>query len=545
MRDTTGNVALVVRVARTPALRRVQLAFAGFSISEHATWLAVLVYALERGGAREVGVVAFLQLVPSVLLTPFASYAGDRFRPQRALALGYAVQAIAMAVTAIAMWRDQWIVAYVAATVAATAISFIRPVMGSLLPTVTHVPRDLVAANVVAGLIEQVGLFVGPLAAALLLAVGSPHTVYGVCAVLTGAGFLALARTATADPDDEPAERPVASDLAHQLVAGFSALRTARRARLLVLVFGVAGFIKGVGDVVFITFTDERLGGGGGVEGIVAAAYGLGGMFGAFAVTRLVRGAKVGAQLVAGAVLVSIGFAVLAVADEFAVALLFFAVAGAGETLLQLTAGVTLQRSAPTDVLARVFGIVEAAQMGMLALASLAIGASAGWLTLGEMFVVSAVVVLVAVVGLVLRFRRYPDDAPPVDDSIVDRLVADPVFASLPAPKVERLVRTVERAEFPAGTVIIAQGDRGDDFQLIVDGRVAVTIDDAIVRELGPGDSYGEIALLRDVARTATVTAITSVTVFSIGRDEFLEAVTGHPRSLATANRVADRLLGS
>jgi predicted MFS family arabinose efflux permease len=545
--DRPGNLALVVRVARAPELRRVQFAFAGFSIGEHATWLAVLVYALERGGVREVGLVAFVQLLPGVLLVPFAAYAGDRYRPQRALAVGYATQCVAMTVTAIAMWADGWLVAYVAATVAATAISFTRPVMGSLLPTVTHVPRDLVAANVVAGLIEQIGLFVGPLAAALLLAIGSPEVVFGVCASLTGAGFLALARTRPDDdlPDDLAGERPDAGDLAHELVAGFRALRVAPRARVLVSFFAVAGFVKGVGDVVFVTFTDERLGGGGGIAGVVAAAYGLGGMAGAFAVTRLVRGAKVTGQFLGGAGLVAAGFAALAVVGDLAPALALFAAAGAGETLLQLTAVVTLQRSAPTEVLARVFGIVEAAQMAALALGSLAIGAVSGWWTLGESFVAAGLVTLAGVAVLVVVLGRHPDDLAPVDDSIVDRLVVDPVFASLPAPKIERLARSVGHGTFAAGDVVFEEGRSGNDYHLICDGRVRVTVAGAWMRDLGPGDSYGEIALLRGTPRTATVVALEPLSVLIVERDDFLETVTGHPRSLATANRVADRFLGS
>jgi len=92
--NRTGTFALLLRNACSAELRRVQFANAGFSISEHATWLAVLFFALERGGSREVGLVAFIQLSPSVVLTPFSSYAGDRFRPQRALASGYAIQSM-------------------------------------------------------------------------------------------------------------------------------------------------------------------------------------------------------------------------------------------------------------------------------------------------------------------------------------------------------------------------------------------------------------------------------------------------------------------
>jgi glycosyltransferase involved in cell wall biosynthesis len=96
-----------------------------------------------------------------------------------------------MTATAAAMWQDMPIVAYLFAALAATAISFIRPVMGALLPGVTHAPADLVAANVVAGLIQQVGILAGPVGAGLLLAIGSPATVFAAAGVAGDHLFIA------------------------------------------------------------------------------------------------------------------------------------------------------------------------------------------------------------------------------------------------------------------------------------------------------------------------------------------------------------------
>ena len=282
-----GSFALIVRVGRARELRRVLLAYAGFSISEYATWLAVLFYALERGGPQEVGLVAFLQLIPAVLVTPFASYAGDRFRPQRALAAGYAAQSAAMVVVAVAMLSGNWLLVYTASAVAAAAISFTRPVMGCLLPTLTHTPTDLIGANVVAGMIQQTGVFLGPLLAGAVMVVGSPTGVFATCAVITGLGCLAV--LATPVLDEEPSEVPDLGDLTERLFAGFATLRRESRVRILVGVIVVAGLVNGVADVLFVTFTDERLDGGGGQAGLLAAAYGVGGLVGAIAVARIVR----------------------------------------------------------------------------------------------------------------------------------------------------------------------------------------------------------------------------------------------------------------
>src|SRR3954454_3274308 len=178
----SGRAGVVWRVACDRRLLRMQVGFVGFAFAEHATWLAMLVFAFERGGAGEAGVVAVVQLAPAVVLTPFAAYAGDRFRPERVLAVGYAMQSVAMAATAAAMWSDHPILAYAAGAVAATCITFSRPVMGAILSIVARTPSDLVAANVVTGLTEYVGMFVGPLIAAVLLSNGPPAAVFAVAA---------------------------------------------------------------------------------------------------------------------------------------------------------------------------------------------------------------------------------------------------------------------------------------------------------------------------------------------------------------------------
>ncbi len=481
--------------------------------------------------------IAFVQLVPAVLLTPFAAYAGDRFRPQRALAAGYAAQAACMVVVAAAMVSEQWLLVYGASTVLATAISFTRPVMGSLLPTLTHTPTDLVAANVVAGMIRQTGVFIGPLLAGVVMALGSPAGVFATCAVITGAACLAL--LATPAFDDDHRDVPDVGDLADRMFAGFATLRRVPRVRTLVGVIAVAGLVNGVADVLFVTFTDERLDGGGGQAGLLAAAYGLGGLIGAVVVTRLVHTTRIGGTLMGSAVLAAAALTLMASADGLILASLLFAMLGAGESVMLLTAAVTIQRRAPTDVLARVFGIVEGAQMGAVAVGGLLVTILVTRLTVSESFVVLGAVVLVLIGVGVIKLARQRDDLPAVDADVIDRLVLDPVLASLPAPTMERLGRTVERRRAQADSAVVVQGDVGDHYFLIVDGEFTVTRDGRTVAHLVSGQSFGEIALLRDVPRTSTVTAVTDAELLVIDRDDFLEAVTGHPRSLTTARAIA------
>lgn len=539
-----SQVALLLRVARTPGLRRVQLAYATFAFSENATWLAILVYALQRGGAREVGVVAVVQLIPGIIGAPFAAYAGDRFRPQRALAFGYATQAVSMAATAAAMAAGWSMVAYVAATCVATCATFTRPVMGSLLPVITHTPRDLVAANVVAGLIEQVEVFTGPLAAGVLMGVWSPTAVFVVAAAAVG---YASASVLFIDALDDAPDRSAvdANDVMGQIFAGFSTLRTHHRLRALVILGASAGLVKGVSDVIFVTFADARLDGGSTQAAWLAAAYGLGAICGAAGTTRLVRSIRVDRQHISAAVLAAAALLGLATIGRLGPALAVFALMGAGETILQLTTSVTIQRNAPSEVLARIFGILEGLKMGAIAIGSLAVTVLVAHTSLGTAFVILAATLFLFVVAGVLRLRRHGDGLPLADEAIVQRLIEDPLFAPLSAPMVERLAREAEPITVEAGELVFAQGDHGDRYYLVTTGAAAVTIDGEHVGTVGPGDTFGEIALVRDIPRTATVAATATLQLLAIPRDGFLEAVTGHPRSRSAADATIKRFLGT
>jgi predicted MFS family arabinose efflux permease len=547
MNERTGQLALIAKVARSRELRRVQLAFVVFSMAEHATWLAVFVYALARGGAAEVGIVAVAQLAPAVVLTPFSAYAGDRFSPQRALAVGYGVQSIAMAGTAAAMWAGQPIAAYVLAAVAATSISFIRPVMGALLPEVTHAPADLVAANVVAGLIEQIGILAGPLGAGIVLALASPAAVFAVAAVGTGAACIAVL-TVRSDQGrsrrvDAPRPRPDARDALRIAFAGFATLRRHGRLRILLGVVAVAGLVKGVGDIVFVVFADDRLDGGGGTSGLLAVAYGFGGLLGALSATRLVRSSRIGGQLLAAGALLGLARAGAAWAATTPTALVSMMLMGAAESLLVLTSTVSVQRQAPPQVLSRVFGIVEGTQMALIAVGSLLVSLLVTQWSLAITFVTIGGASVAVLALLAALLNRQGDVLPPVDDATVAHLLADPVFAPLAATTIERLARNAERRRFEVGDTIVREGEPGEHYYLVVDGTVSVSQDGRHLRDLPAGRSFGEIALLKEVPRTATVVATSAGEVLAVGRDDFLEAVTGHSRALTTARSVADRYL--
>jgi CRP-like cAMP-binding protein len=539
MSRSGGTVAMVGRVFRTSSLRRIQLGYLTFSIGEHATSLAVLVFALQQGGPHEVGLVAVALLVPGIVLAPFAAFVGDRFAPQRALAFGLVAQALAVGGTAAAMAFASRPIAYAFAAVAAATMTFTRPAMASVLPVVTHSPAELVAANVVSGLVEQAGVVAGPLAAAAIIAVASPTAVY----VAVSAALVVMAIVmATVRGIDAP-RRPVISRsvVVAQVLAGFAILGRERRLRTLVLLGAGAGVAKGAVDVLFVTFADASLPTGDSASGWLAGGYGVGALVGALVLGPLSRTGRASSRFVVAGVLVAVPFVLLTGVAAVPQAVVTFGVIGAGKTLLQLLSAVTVQRETPIDVTARVFGVLEGLRSAAKALGALTV------MLLTEISIDTALASLAALLAValaagVVSLRRHAADLDRVDQDVVDRLLADPVLAPLPATSIERLAREVGLSHVVAGTAVVREGDPGDRYYLVVSGALDVRLCGNLLRTLDAGHSFGEVALLRDVPRTATVTAVEDCELLWITRAEFLTVVTGHPPSLRAVGEHVDTL---
>jgi hypothetical protein len=150
---------------------------------------------------------------------------------------------------------------------------------------------------------------------------------------------------------------------------------------------------------------------------------------------------------------------------------------------------------------------------------------------------------LPAVVGLTWRTLVSIDAASPAPAGL-DLLRNVPFLAPLPAPTLEALAGRLERVRVPAGATIVRRGERGDRFYVIADGEAEVAADEQVASVEKRGGYFGEIALLLDVPRTATVTARTDTELLALEGPDFIAAVTGAPSAHEAADAVVGARLG-
>jgi MFS family permease len=542
MREQLAVAGAVVRDRR---MFRIQLAFFGFNMAEYATWVAILVYAYQLGGVSKAGVVAVVQLIPTIVLAPFAAYAGDRFRRDRVLFAGYLAQSIALGLVSAALFAGaSFAVTLVVATIAATSMMFTRPTQAALLPSVSDGPEELTAANAFSTFSENAGIVIGPFVAGLVLARAGPAQVFAIFAAVILCSALLVSGLGVSPAPDELAHRPGAGALLEGAVGGFRFLFSHRRTGLILLVLTGGLVAIGALDVLFVAVAISLLDRGEGWAGFLSSASGLGGLVGSALAVGLVGRHRLTPALAGGTVAFGASIALIGVVPAAVTAPVLFASAGAGGSVGWIAGNTLLQRTAPDDTLARVFGILE----GMMALA-LAIGSAGASILIAAFGIRPALVIVGLLAPLVVAAVWAPlssidREARAPDAETMAFLRGIPIFAPLAPPAIERIIASIRRVDVPAGQVLMRQGDVGDRFLMIVHGDVRVTQDGDLIAERTSGDHIGEIALLRDVPRTATVTTTTPTELLVLDRDPFLEAVTGHPQSHARADAIVEEQLG-
>jgi hypothetical protein len=291
--------------------------------------------------------------------------------------------------------------------------------------------------------------------------------------------------------------------------------------------------------VLFVVVAIQVLGRGQVWVGYLNTAYGVGAVAAGLLTAHLL-GRRLGRALLTSLLALSLGLILAGFTSAVGPVVTLIVVAGGGRAVLAVSANTLLQRVVPAQLVGRVFGIVEGLSMAGLAAGSLLtpllVGLGGARLAL---IAVGALLPVTAVCGL--RTLRRVDQGRPVPVTEVALLRSLPHFADLPGPALETLAGALERIDAIPGQVLIRQGGAADRFYVIADGEVAVCVDGRPRGVRGRGTGLGEIALLRRVPRTATVTAVGPATLFALDADTFLTAVSGHAPTRLHADEVASR----
>ena len=533
-------------VFTNPGLRRVELAFAG---SETGKWLyiiALAVFAYDAGGAAAVGVVALIRTVPAAVGAPFTALLADRYPRERVMLVATVIRVVAMAGAAGVAAADlSATYVYVLAGIVTLASTAFRPAQAALLPSLARTPEELTAANLAASTIATLAGFAAPAIGAILLAAASIEATFAVTAVVFAASAVLVARVRvpTADRERRAAPARGAKGVAVEAAAGFRALLRHPDLRLLLGLYTAQALVGGAFNVLVVVAALELLDLGEAGVGWLNTAFGVGGFLGAGVALALLARRRLATDFMFGILLWGVPLALVGVWPEPAVAFVLLALVGVGETLVEVAGPTLLQRSVPDEVLARVFGALES-----LLIATIGIGGLLAPLLIELLGIRGA---LIASGGLLpilaaLFWRRLTaiDRAHPEPEHELRLLRGVPFLATLPPAQLEQLVASSDRVRITSGSDIVRRGEVGDAFYLIDEGTAEAHADGERT-ELGPGDSFGEIALLRDIPRTATVTATSDAELLRLGRDDFVAAVTGHAPTAAAADAVVASRLGA
>jgi MFS family permease len=524
-----------------PNLRRAQLSFLAAWTAEWAFTVALGIVAYRDGGATAVGLVGLLRMVPSAIVAPLAAPLADRGRRERVLVLVSTFRGAAIAAAAIVVaFNGPVLIVYVLAALATVVATLYLPAHSALLPSLCRTGHELASANVVRGFLDSVATLLGPLLAAVILEFTGVSVVFAVAAGASlAAAAILLGLRYVAPP------RPAAPGAVHLMAEAADGIRTIVRNRDLALLNGLAiaqTFTRGALTVFTVVVAFDLLRTGEPGVGTLTAAVGAGAVLGSLAASLLVGTRRLARWFGVGIALWGLPIVLIALFPRRAAALGLLACVGFANALVDLGLYTLMDRLAPNDILARVFGLQES-------LVSLTVGL--GCLVASVLIDLTGVRVAMAAIGslcpflVVATWRRlkHPDRYVVELDDEIGLLRGVPMLQPLPLPAIEQLARGLDPVHVSARQAVIRQGEPGDRFYVIEKGRADVIGGDRLVTTLGPGEGFGEIALLRRVPRTATVRAATDLDLYALRCDRFLPVVTGYPPSAREAGSSVESML--
>jgi MFS family permease len=535
VRETRDSLATVVR---NDGLRRINLAFAGSAIGDWAYATAITVWVYEVGGITAVGVWGTIRLVLSAVVTPFASTLADRFSRKKVMVTTDLVRAGLIAVTAYLIWAETATpVVYVLATVAGLVAAPFRPAQAALLPRLARTPEELTAANGVASTVESLAFFVGPAIGGLMLAVWSVPAVivFNVATFLWSALLVALIRVPAADDGDDDGSDSTGEDgseddegsvgFLRESMEGFVVIGRNRDLLLVTLVYAAQTVVAGASLVFGVEIAVQMTDFGPAGIGYLDSVLGIGAILGGLIAIGRASARRLATDFGVGVVFWALPLLLAAIWPQAWAAFLAMFIIGIANPIVDVNASTIMQRIADDAVLGRVFGALETALITSMALGSILMPVMVSlW---GLRWSLAALGLLITAVVLPAFVRLRSLDQRLGEPEGLPLLRGLPLFAPLEPKSLERVAQQLGRLEVAAGETVIREGEVGDRFYVVESGATTATFEGQVLSQQGAGEVFGEIALLRDVPRTATVVADTDTVLLYLDRDDFLAAVTG------------------
>lgn len=542
-------------VARNGNLVRL---FAGEFVSGIGDWLylvalLVVVYR-ETNDPLILGIVGGARIIPYIVLSVPAGVIIDRYDRRLILIITDILRGLAMIGLAAVTFLGGPVQLVVGFAILATVFAvFFRPSMGAYLPSLVKNETELGPANSVFATLGEITFIIGPAIGGLIIAA----TDLGWAFVINALSFLLpvlvlwslppnnprkASTSAAADvelPSDEPAADANAAPVPGSEAAPTVTARSIARPVLGIVVLNVvAGFFWGGLSVALVILAVDRLGAGEDATGYLWAAIGLGGVVGAIGSGAILLRQNLAWPMLIGAAILGSGFVLLGLAESLVPALVAMVVIAAGALLAEIVNTTVLQRIVPDAIRGRTLGVIQTATTLTYALGSFLVPVLIGTLgaqvllPLGGALIFGAAIVTFILVGP--AFRRAP--ATDAAASALARVAELPLFAGVSPAGLEIALRRLVSVTVTAGTVVIREGEPADRFYIIEAGRFAVDQSDPgtgvarRLRTMGPDEVFGELGLMHNAPRSATVTAETDGRLLALDGPDFLELLNAGPQ---------------
>jgi MFS family permease len=546
VRETGASLGTVFG---NPALRRLNLAFAGSAIGDWAYATAIVVWAYDAGGITAVGLWGTVRLLLMAVVTPFASAIVDKVSRKGVMITTDLVRASLVLGAAALIWTDAPdLTVYVIATLAAVAGTPFRPAVSALLPRLVTRPEELTAANGTFSTIESLAFFVGPAIGGILLGFAEVPVVIVLNAVtfLWSAAMVSAIRvpkTAAAtdsdEGDDDGGDAEPARGFLSESMDGFRTIWGHRDLRLVSGVYCAQTVVAGASIAFGVAIAVEMTDFGSRGVGYLDSVFGVGALVGGLVAISRASRQRLASDFGVGVVFWALPLLLVAAVPQTLPAFASLFIIGAANPIVDVNASTILQRLTPDAVLGRVFGALETGLISAMALGSIAMPLLITGIGLRWSLVVMGVAITAVVLPAMGRLRRLDAELRDPEGFLMLRQI--PLFAPLEPKSLERVAQQLIRIEVPAGETVIREGEAGDRFYVVETGRVSASFQGELLSTSGPGDPFGEIALLRDVPRTATVVADEPSVLLALERDDFLNAVTGNSEVSSRADDLIAR----